>query len=143
MTERPLREVLADSLASFDIHHREPFLDDLRSHYADDVVFRDPMQVAHGLKDFLALNRRMGKGAKSVVFSPKDSTGDDELFYLYWEMTFTPRLGPKLTLEGVSRIRARNRRIYEHVDFWDIGSLFASGIPGGQKLLRAIFRPFI
>jgi steroid Delta-isomerase len=143
MTERPLREVLSASLDSFDIHHREPFLEDLRAHYADDVFFRDPMQQARGLEAFLALNRRMGKGAKSIRFSTRDSTGDDELFYLYWEMTFTPRLGPTLTLEGVSRLRARDRRIYEHLDFWDIGGLLASGIPGGQRILRALFLPFV
>jgi hypothetical protein len=143
MNQRPLREELADMLDGFDIHAREPFLRQVEQLYANDVSFRDPMQAAKGLEAFLEVNRRMGKGAKAVRFRVADTLGDDELFYLHWTMTFEPRFGPKLSLEGVSRIRAKDRRIFEHHDYWDLGELFLSAIPGGQRLLRVFFRPFV
>lgn len=145
MTAQLLREELSAVLERFDVHDREPFLNDIRRLYADDVFFRDPMQQAKGLSAFLGVNERMGKGAKQVRFTVHDSTGDDALFYLHWRMRFVPRLGPALSVEGVSRIRAEGRRVIEHVDYWDLGELFASALPfgSGRKLLHLVFKPFV
>lgn len=141
----PLREELTEVLGRFDIHNREPFLADIRRLYDDAVFFRDPMQQAEGLAAFLEVNRRMGRGAKRVSFRVQDSTGDDSLFYLHWTMRFEPRVGPALTVEGVSRIRAEQRRVVEHIDYWDLGELFASALPrgAGRKLLHLLFKPFV
>ena len=103
------------------------------------------MQQAEGLSAFLDVNRRMGKGAKAVRFDVRDSTGDDRLFYLHWTMRFEPRLGPALSVEGVSRLRAEDGHIVEHIDYWDLGELFASALPGslGRKLVHLLFKPFV
>ncbi len=145
MTAPLLREELSAVLHRFDVHHREPFLADIQRLYAPGVFFRDPMQQAEGLAAFLEVNRRMGKGAEQVRFQVRDSTGDDELFYLHWTMRFEPRLGPALSVEGVSRIRAEARLVVEHIDYWDLGELFASALPGtaGRKLLHLLFKPFV
>lgn len=145
MTAPLLREELTTVLERFDVHDREPFLADIRRLYGDNVFFRDPMQQAEGLPAFLDVNRRMGKGAKEVRFQVRDSTGDDILFYLHWTMRFVPRLGPALSVEGVSRIRAEDRRVVEHIDYWDLGELFTSALPGatGRKLLHLVFKPFV
>lgn len=143
MAESPLREKLAHVLGSFDVRDREAFVQKLEPLYDDRVHFRDPMQEARGLPAFLDLNRRLGKGAKEVRFVVHDTSGDEALFYLHWTMTFVPKLGPSLDVEGVSRLTAERGRVTEHIDYWDLGELFFSAIPGGRKILHAIFKPFV
>ncbi|HRG96721.1 MAG TPA: nuclear transport factor 2 family protein [Polyangiaceae bacterium] len=137
-----LRSRLTEALVAVDLHDLAPFLAEVRALYADDVVFRDPMQSSRGLEAFLEVNRRLARMARTLRFDVTDATGDDELFYLHWTLHLTPRVGPSLKVEGVSRLRARDGRVFEHVDYWDLGELFASPV-GGQRLLHALFRPFV
>lgn len=137
-----LPERLSRALSSFDVARLEPFLSALRDLYADDMTFRDPMQSCRGLDAFIALNRRLAKMAREIRFDVNDTTGDDSRFYLHWVLHMKPKLGPKVAVEGVSRIIAREGRIVEHVDFWDLGELIASPF-GGQRLVHTLFRPFV
>jgi hypothetical protein len=142
MTEELLRAKLSRALSSFDVNRLEPFLSEIDVLYTEDMVFRDPMQTSRGRPAFLEVNRRLAKMARSIRFDVTDETGNDELFYLQWTMHLVPRFGPEMGVEGVSRMRARAGRVFEHVDYWDLGELFASPI-GGQKLLHKLFRPFV
>lgn len=141
MTEQlPAR--VADLLRAFDPRALAPFEARLRELYADDVVFRDPMQSSRGLEGFVGVNRRLAKMARELRFEVDPPTGDEACFYLHWTLHMRPRLGPRLAVEGVSRLRARAGRVFEHVDYWDLGELFASPV-GGQRLVHALFRPFV
>jgi ketosteroid isomerase-like protein len=142
MMTSTLRARLADAIVAVDLHDLGPFLDEVRALYADDVLFRDPMQTSRGLEAFLEVNRRLARMSRALRFDVTDATGDDALFYLHWTLHLTPRVGPTLKVQGVSRLRARDGRIFEHVDYWDLGELFASPF-GGQRLLHALFRPFV
>jgi hypothetical protein len=68
--------------------------------------------------------------------------GDEHEAMLEWTMTGVLRLGPRLQVSGVTRVRARGGLIVDHRDYWDLGEMFASAVPGGQRLLELLRKPF-
>ncbi len=115
----------------------------LRRLYAHDVVFQDPMQRAHGVDAFIELNRSLLAKARTLSFTLTANVGSDEEFFFAWSMHFKPRIGPALSVDGTSHIRAAGGLVYYHRDYWDIAALLASGVPGGQSLLTAAMKPFV
>ena len=116
--------------------------DDLRALYAEDIVFHDPLQIIRGLRDFIAMNERLLGRMKYLEWTILGSWGDDESAVLEWNMTGRPKLGPEFSVDGMSRVAARGGRITQHRDYWDLGELAASGVLGGQRILRALLKPF-
>lgn len=143
MAERHLRSKIADLLQSIDIQNLQPFEAAVADLYASDVLFRDPMQETRGRDQFLQVNRSLAKKARALRFVVTDVSGDDERFYLHWTMTMKPTFGPQLEVEGVSRFVAQGGRVIEHLDFWDLGELMASPLPGGRRIVHALCRPFV
>jgi hypothetical protein len=137
-----LRDQVADLLGTFDVARLEPFLTDVERFYAPDVYFKDPMQERRGITEFLEMNRGLARAARSIRFDVIDRIGDDERFALRWWMTMRPKFGPQVRIEGVSHLRGRGGLVIEHRDFWDVGELIACAIPGGQSVLRALYKPF-
>ena len=62
--------------------------------------------------------------------------------FLEWTMRGTTKLGLKVKVDGMTRARARDGRIYDHRDYWDLGELMASSVPGGQRILHTVLSPF-
>ncbi len=143
MAERHLRTKIAQLLGSVDIHDLAPFEAAVEELYASDVLFRDPMQECRGRDKFVQVNRNLAKKARSLRFEVTDVSGDDERFYLHWVMTMKPVFGPELKVEGVSRFVASGGRVTEHLDFWDLGELMASPLPGGRRIVHTLCRPFV
>lgn len=79
---------------------------------------------------------------KTLEWTILGSWGDDESACIEWNMTGRPKLGPELSVDGMSRVAAKNGRITNHRDYWDLGELAASAVPGGPRILRALMRPF-
>ena len=120
---------------------RPEALDRLRALYDPGVVFRDPVQEVRGVEAFLALNRRLLRRMRRLEWRVDSARGDEKEAFLEWTMTGAPKLGPALELAGVSRVRARDGLIVDHRDYWDVGELLASAVPGGQRFLRALRAP--
>jgi limonene-1,2-epoxide hydrolase len=137
MPEAPLPARVRDALVAL----RADTLDTLRALYDDDVTFIDPIQTVRGIEPFLAMNRRMFARAREVAFDVTAVVGDDRAFFLAWTARFVAKLGPTLNVDGVSQMRAEAGRVTWHRDYWDVGSLFASGIPGGAAVLELLRRP--
>lgn len=114
----------------------------LRPLYADDVVFEDPIQRVEGVDAFLDVNRRLLARAKKLRFDLERTIGDDDELVLVWRMTFQAKVGPEVHVDGVSHLRARGGKITHHRDYWDLATLLASGVPGGERALRFALRPF-
>jgi hypothetical protein len=131
---------LRDALAALSVDHPEA-IEALRPLYADDVAFSDPIQSLDGLEAFLAMNRRLLARVRALTFDVTSAQGTDDEAFLAWSMRATPRLGPAVKVDGVTHARAREGRVFYHRDFWDLGELFASGLPGGRQVLRAVLRP--
>ena len=115
---------------------------DLRALYAPDMVFRDPIQEVRGLEPFIAMNARLLRRMRRLSWTITLARGDDKIAFLEWRMSGAAKLGPKLEVEGMTRVSARGGLIIEHRDYWDLGELAASSLPGGRRLLRALLSPF-
>jgi hypothetical protein len=116
-------------------------VESLRAVYDDDVSFEDPIQKVRGVDAFIALNHRLLGRSKELVFTVEAATGNDEQIFLAWSMHCVPKLGPKIKVDGATHIRARAGKVIRHRDYWDLGELFASAIPGGHKALRFLLKP--
>lgn len=121
---------------------RPEVFDELSAFYAKDLVFRDPIQVVRGMADFLDMNRRLLGKMKTLEWEIVLAKGDDEHAILEWIMRGKPKFGPSVKVEGMTRALARDGLVYDHRDYWDLGELAASALPGGQKLLHALLSPF-
>jgi steroid Delta-isomerase len=115
--------------------------DELRALYADDVRFRDPIQEVHGIAEFLELNRRLLDRMREIAWDIHAAIGDDSYAVVEWTMRGTPRRGPALAVDGVTRVRARGGRIVDHRDYWDLSELAASTLSFGERVRRALLRP--
>lgn len=118
-------------------------LDELRELYADDVHFQDPIQTVRGLDAFIEMNRSLISKVRELSFEVTASAGSDEEMFLAWTMTFAPKHGPRVEVDGTSHVRTEHGKVVYHRDYWDIAGMFAGAIPGGRRLLSAILKPFV
>lgn len=116
---------------------RPESIEGLRALYANDVVFRDPIQEVRGLKEFIDMNQRLMRRMKSLTWDITLATGDDSVALLEWKMRGVAMFGAKVHVDGMTRVRAVNGKIVDHRDYWDFGELLMSPIPWGQKVLSA------
>ena len=136
-----LPERLAAGLAALSPHDL-PTVEAFRALYHPDVEFRDPVQSLRGLEAFIAMNYRLLRRSKELSFEIHRTSGDDALCFLVWTARFVPKFGPRMEVEGVSELEAKDGLVVRHRDYWDLGELAASSIPGGRRILAAILRPF-
>ncbi len=136
----PLTHRLRDALVGLQ-PARPGCVEALRSLYADDMVFRDPIQEVRGLEEFIAMNHRLLGRARRLDWEVRAMQGDDTEVFLEWTMRGSPKLGPGMTLEGATRATARDGKIVAQRDYWDFGELLASAVPGGQRLLYLLRGP--
>ncbi|HVH42172.1 MAG TPA: nuclear transport factor 2 family protein [Labilithrix sp.] len=132
---------LKDALAQL-TPERPEAVEMLRALYTDDIVFRDPVQEVRGIHDFIAMNRRLLRRMRTLEWSIRTAKGDDTDAFLEWTMRGTLKLGPRLKVDGMTHARARDGRIFDHRDYWDLGELMASSVPGGQRILHTVLSPF-
>lgn len=132
---------LGDALVRLTPEHPEA-IEDLRALYTNDMVFRDPIQEVRGIDEFLAMNRRLMRRMRSVEWSVTTAKGDENEVFLEWTMRGTTKLGLKVKVDGMTRARARDGQIYGHRDYWDLGELVASAVPGGQRILHTVLSRF-
>jgi steroid Delta-isomerase len=116
-------------------------LDALRDVYAEDVVFRDPIQEIRGIDAFLAMNLRLLRRLRTLEWTIVTARGDDAEVFLEWKMRGKTKLGLKVEVEGMTRARVREGRVFDQRDYWDIGELMASSLPGGRRVLHAVLSP--
>lgn len=116
--------------------------DELRGLYDPNVAFRDPIQVQNGIEDFIAANQRLIGRMRELEWQIHSAFGDEETALIEWTMRGTPKLGPSVCVDGVTRARARGGKIYDHRDYFDFDELLTSALPAGSRILRMVRRPF-
>lgn len=142
MTAPTLPRRVGDLLARLNRENLEALLPELLAHYDEAMVFRDPMQTLHDKGAFAAMNRSLAARSRSFHFELFDAVGDDAVAFLRWKMELTPKFGRAMAVEGTSFLRANAQGlVVEHVDYWDLASFFASSVPGGASVLRALLKP--
>lgn len=113
----------------------------LRGLYADDMHFRDPIQQLDGLPAFLAMNEHLLKRLKKLDWEIRGARGDETYAMLEWTMRATTRFGAAMSVDGATVVHARAGRIVDHRDYWDVGEMMASLLPGGLRLLHLLRKP--
>lgn len=113
----------------------------LRDLYADDIVFRDPIQEVHGIDAFLAMNRRLLGRMRKLEWSIERAVEAGDEIFLEWKMHGKTKLGVKVSVDGMTRARVRGGRIFDHRDYWDIAQLISSPVPGGERIMHALLSP--
>ncbi|OJH41104.1 nuclear transport factor 2 family protein [Cystobacter ferrugineus] len=117
---------------------REPALPAFLSLYDEHIQFQDPLQRVSGLAAYAELNRRFLARARRIEISVEEMAEQEGRLFASWRMHFAPRLGPELTLEGVSHLRVREGRIVYQRDHFDVAGGVASAVPGLSALYRAV-----
>lgn len=116
-------------------------LDALPPLYDEAVTFRDPIQEIQGLDRFMEMNRRLLGRARTLSFGVLGMQESDDTIFIEWTMRCTPKIGPKMSVDGVTRAQVREGRVIHHRDYWDLGEFFTSPLPGGVKLLHFLLKP--
>jgi hypothetical protein len=117
------------------------FVEALRPLYAEDVHFEDPIQKVTSFEAFAGVNMRLARRARELSFAVQHVTGDDQAFFVTWHMRFRPKVGPLFEVEGVSHLMSEGGKVRWHRDYWDLATLAASAVPGGERILRALLKP--
>jgi hypothetical protein len=137
-----LPHTLGGVLARITQANLDEVLPELLAHYAENLVFRDPIQTLHGREAFARMNRSLAERSRAFRFDLHDAAGADSVVFLRWTMYMTPKLGREMKVEGVSYLRTNDAGlVVEHVDYWDLPTFFASAVPGGAAVLRTLLRP--
>jgi limonene-1,2-epoxide hydrolase len=139
-TPTPLRDAVLAALTHFSSEDLS-FVEELRPLYSPDIEFEDPVQKVRGFEAFSGVNVRLAKRARELSFTVERVAGDDTEFFVTWHMRLRPKVGPLFELDGVSHLRAEGGKVRYHRDYWDLAALFASAVPGGQRILRTLLKP--
>ncbi|MDY7230354.1 nuclear transport factor 2 family protein [Hyalangium rubrum] len=117
---------------------REPALPAFLSLYDEHIQFQDPLQRVSGVAAYAELNRRFLARARRLDITVEELAEQDGRIFASWRLKFAPRIGPELTLEGVSHLRVREGRIVYQRDHFDTAGGLASAVPGLSSLYRAV-----
>lgn len=133
-TDQVLAEELRDHYASFE-RDGDRAITRLAELYAEDIVFRDPLQTLRGRDAFVAMNRRILARARRLSFQVTSAAGAGGSVFLAWTMLYEPRMGPTIVFEGATHARTRAGLIVEQRDYWDLLSSVAASLP----ILRSVY----
>jgi ketosteroid isomerase-like protein len=124
----------AVTLLGRDMEQANALLADL---YAEDVFFQDPLQIVRGLPAFLEMNRRLASKTREIEVELAEAARAGESIFLVWNMRVVPRVGPRVSFEGVSHLRLRDGRVVYHRDYWDLLGSVMESVPLAGPLYRA------
>lgn len=143
MDDAPPRPLDADRLR--ELFAAGPFDESVNAalapHYAEDVVFTDPIQTVRGRDAFLAMNRRLIRRARSIRFDARHVAQRGDEVFITWTMTMEPRLpAPTLVVEGVTHVTLRDGLVWRHTDYWDLLGSVMGSVPLVGAAYRAVVR---
>lgn len=111
--------------------------------YAEDVVFRDPMQETRGKASFRDVCRSLADRSRELRFEVRSFAEAGGAGFIAWRMIFVPRVGPRMDVDGVTVLAIDGGKVTHHTDYWDFVDLAASSVPWGRGLVRRMMRPFV
>lgn len=116
-------------------------LDDLRVLYSEDVHFEDPAHGIQGLPALLAYLQALLANVKSCRFIFHHHAGGPSELFLNWTMILVQNgkdPDDPIRVEGASYLKFRDKRIYFHRDYFDLGAMVYENVPLLGRLIRAI-----
>ncbi|MCG9729887.1 nuclear transport factor 2 family protein [Shewanella sp. Isolate13] len=110
--------------------------------YSDDIEFSDPLHHVSGLLALTNYFANLYQNVASIDFDIHQVIHQQGAATLKWTMVFSHsklNAGEDITVEGVS-ILGLDSKIYQHQDFFDLGTMLYEHIPllgGLVKLVKA------
>jgi ketosteroid isomerase-like protein len=122
---------------------REGALEGLLALYDEDLQFRDPVQELRGRDAFAKMNRQFLGSVRSVEVSVRDLVEGEASFFMAWTMRVAGRIGPAVTVQGVTHARTRGGKIVEQRDYFDLAGSVLGALPGVSAAYRFVVKKFV
>lgn len=108
----------------------ESDMSQLRTIYADNIVFKDPVHEIRGLVELEDYFTSMCADLSDCRFEYLDELVTEDAAYIKWSMHFKhPRLGNRpISVRGVSHLKIGDK-IEFHEDFYDMGAMLYEQLP--------------
>ncbi|MEL6547715.1 MAG: nuclear transport factor 2 family protein [Myxococcota bacterium] len=113
-------------------------VDGLSELYDPYVVFQDPLQTVYGRDEFKDMNRRLIERSKDFYLSIATFIESDDHLFATWTLSFSPRFGPRVTIEGVTHAQLRDGLITYQRDYWDLLGSFMETLPAVGLVYRRL-----
>lgn len=126
----------ADAVETF-FREGEGQLDPMLALYDARVRFQDPIRAVAGLPAFAAMNRQFIRRARGVGITFGDIVQAGDVAFASWTMRVTTRIGPVISVDGVTHLRFAEGLIVFHRDVFDLGGSVAAALPVVGRLYRA------
>jgi len=110
------------------------------AHYADDLVFKDPLQTLEGKPAFMAMNHKFFDKGQALTVELGEIVEQGEQLFMTWKMRFRPRFGPTVVCDGASHAKVRDGRFYYHRDYWDLLDTTFGSIPVAGPIYRSLVK---
>ena len=115
----------------------------LESLYTEDVHFEDPAHALQGRSKLMAYFNALFKNLESCSFKFHQTIISDADIFMSWTMFIShPKLrnGETIRVEGGSLLKTRNRQIYYHRDYFDMGAMIYEHLPILGRVINKIKR---
>lgn len=106
-------------------------------YYHDDILFRDSVQIIHGIEEFKAMTERLIARSNDLKMEINHTAQNDNIIFLEWEMTLSFKKYPNSSIYGSSRVTLdENGKIIEQRDYYDLWGDIFDNIPRFGKAYR-------
>ncbi|GIU12144.1 MULTISPECIES: nuclear transport factor 2 family protein [unclassified Shewanella] len=108
--------------------------------YSDDIEFSDPLHHVSGLPALTNYFANLYQNVASIDFDIHQVIHQQGAASLKWTMVFSHsklNAGADITVNGVS-ILGLNSKIYQHQDFFDLGTMLYEHIPLVGSLVKLV-----
>jgi hypothetical protein len=114
--------------------------DRMLHYYHDDIVFRDSVQEVRGKKRFTEMANRLAERSKNLEMLIHNSSMNDDLIFVEWEMIISYKRYPSSSIFGSSRISLKDGKIVNQRDYYDLWGDIFDNIPGFARVYRRFMR---
>lgn len=104
------------------------------------VVFQDPLKTVYGREEFIQTHQKLLSRSKDFFASIASFVESDDHVFATWTMSFTPRFGPRITIEGCTYAQLRDGTVTYQRDYWDLLGSFMETLPAVGLLYRRVTR---
>ncbi len=102
-----------------------PGWDHILPYYDDNVYFQDSVQEIKGIRAFTEMTERLSKRSKNLEMVIHNSSMQQDVIFVEWEMIISYKKYPKTSIYGASRTTLKEGKIIDQRDYYDLwGDIF-------------------
>ena len=106
-------------------------------YYDNDIYFRDSIQDIKGIEAFTAMTERLSKRSKDLKMKIINTSMENNIVFIEWEMTLSFKKYPSSILYGSTRLTInKDEKIIAQRDYYDLWGDIFDNIPRFGKAYR-------